>query len=137
MTPLHLCNHAGCKELVPLNKKYCAKHEKKLPKRQTWSYSYRKKIGGKYQLFYHSKRWTRVSRNYRSKHPLCVECLKDGRYIKAQVVDHIIPIRTEQGWSKRWDESNYQSLCIACHNRKTREDLSKYHFKPVAEENYK
>lgn len=138
MTPLHFCNHVGCKALVPLNEKYCAKHEKKLPKRQnSWSYSYRKQIYGKYGRFYHSKRWTRVSKNYRSKHPLCVECLKDGRYTKAQVVDHIIPIRTKQGWSKRWDESNYQSLCVSCHNYKSKIDILKYNLKPVAEENYK
>lgn len=113
-------------------------HEKKLPKRQnSWSYGYRKKIYGKYGRFYHSKRWTNLSKSYRSKHPLCVECLKNKRYVKAQVVDHIIPIRTEQGWVKRWDKTNFQSLCIACHNEKTKEDLAKYHFKKVFDENYK
>ncbi|WP_438450768.1 HNH endonuclease [Lactobacillus kitasatonis] len=62
--------------------------------------------------------------------------MKQGRYTKAQVVDHIIPIRIPEGWQKRWDENNYQSLCIACHNRKTKEDQEKFHFKKVADENY-
>lgn len=138
MVPMHLCNHAGCKELIPFNQRYCSKHQKRFLKpKNSWSYDYRKSIYGKYQTFYHSKRWTRTSRNYRSKHPLCVECLKQGRYTKAQVVDHIIPIRTLEGWQKRWDENNYQSLCIACHNRKTKEDQEKFHFKKVADENYK
>ena len=73
---------------------------------------------------------------YRSKHPLCVECLKQGKYTKAQVVDHIEPIRTDKGWQKRWDENNFQSLCIACHNKKTEEDKKKFLFKKVADENY-
>lgn len=137
MIPLKKCNYAGCKKLIPYNQRYCPDHCKEIPyKKNSWSYDYRKKIYGKYQRFYHSTRWTRLSRSYRSRNPLCVECLKHGRYVKAQVVDHIEPIRTEKGWQERWNESNFQSLCIACHNRKTREDEKKFHFKKVADENY-
>lgn len=137
MIPLHFCNHAGCKQLIPFNKRYCDVHTIDSSKHyNSWSYEHRKAIYGKYQRFYHSKRWTRVSRMYRSTHPLCVECLKNGRYVRARVVDHIEPIRTAKGWAKRWDESNFQSLCIACHNRKTEEDKQKYHFKKVSDENY-
>lgn len=135
--PLHLCSHAGCKQLIPFNERYCPKHKKKISTSySSWSYSHRKAIYGKYQKFYHSQRWTKLSRSYRSKHPLCVECLKHGRYVKAQVVDHIEPIRTAKGWSNRWNENNFQSLCIACHNRKTEDDKKKFHFKKVSEENY-
>ncbi|MEC2504384.1 HNH endonuclease, partial [Bacillus cereus] len=39
------------------------------------------------------------------------------------VVDHIIPIRVD--WSKRLEPSNLQTLCHACHNKKTKEDEKK------------
>ena len=34
------------------------------------------------------------------------------------VVDHIIPIRMD--WSKRLEPTNLQTLCHACHNKKTK-----------------
>lgn len=131
MIPLKTCNHAGCNKLIPYNQRYCKNHLKDLLQRKKhserkWNYSYRKKVYGKYQKFYHSYRWTKVSRNYRAKHPFCVRCYKKGLYIRARAVDHIIPIRTPEGWEKRWDENNFQSLCIPCHNQKTLEDEKKY-----------
>jgi len=67
--------------------------------------------------FYRRKRW----RNLRSYHlmesPLCVECEKEGRLITANVVDHIIPRRKRP--DLELDQSNLQSLCDSCHNRKS------------------
>jgi len=134
---LHQCNHAGCRELIPKSERYCVKHFKSRPKKQSWTYQYRKAIYGKYHKFYNSKRWTKTSRSYRLANPLCVSCKAQGLYVLAQVVDHIIPIRTDVGWEKRWDNDNYQSLCRSCHNIKTFEDEEKYHFKTVSESNYK
>ena len=51
------------------------------------------------------------------RHPLCVECQRNGRYIAATVVDHIQPHRGDT--KLFWDESNWQPLCKACHDRKT------------------
>ena len=50
--------------------------------------------------------------------PLCVECEKAGRVTVAQVVDHRIPIAVAPERRLEWD--NLQSLCVECHNRKTR-----------------
>ena len=50
-------------------------------------------------------------------HPLCAECLRNGRYTAATVVDHIIPHRGDM--SLFWDERNWQSLCERCHDEKT------------------
>lgn len=131
MIPLKTCNHAGCNKLIPYNQRYCERHkidslQSKKHSERKWNYSYRKKVYGKYQKFYHSYRWTKLSRQYRAKHPFCVRCYQKGLYIRARAVDHIIPIRTPEGWRKRWDESNFQSLCIPCHNQKTLEDEEKY-----------
>lgn len=132
MPILHLCAHAGCKKLIPFNKRYCDKHTiKQKQYGKSWSYSYRKQIYGKYGKFYHSKRWTKMSRAYRAKNPLCVECLKHGKYVHARVVDHIMPIRTEKGWENRWNEDNFQSLCYQCHLKKTKLDQKKFDFPKV------
>jgi len=43
--------------------------------------------------------------------------MADGLYVKATVVDHIIPHRGDA--RLMWDESNYQALCKRCHDKKT------------------
>lgn len=135
MIPLQTCNRVGCNKLIPYNQRYCKKHLEDSLKRnrgsEKWNYSYRKRVYGKYEKFYHSRRWRRMSRNYRAKHPFCKLCRQKGLYTHAQIVDHIIPIRTPKGWQKRWDESNFQSLCIRCHNRKSLEDRDEFQLAPL------
>jgi 5-methylcytosine-specific restriction protein A len=50
------------------------------------------------------------------------------RYVKATVVDHIIPHRGDP--TLFWDESNWQPLCKKCHDQKTRneEGTPTYHY---------
>ena len=43
--------------------------------------------------------------------------MKEGRYRKATVVDHIIPHRGDDALF--WDQSNWQALCKKCHDKKT------------------
>ena len=59
---------------------------------------------------YHTYYWTRLSKAFRAEHPLCAECLKAGRYVSAEVVDHIIPYPI-CGDSGFFDRDNLQSLC--------------------------
>ena len=61
--------------------------------------------------------WQQASKAYLQSHPLCVECVKLGRYTKATVVDHIVPHRGDQ--KLFWDQSNWQALCKSHHDRKT------------------
>lgn len=124
MKPQKQCNHAGCKNLVDYTERYCSNH-KNIEKRKSNydSYTNRKLVGGKYFKFYHSKEWTKLSQLYRYKNPLCEQCLKEKIYKKADVVDHIIEIRDD--WSKRYDETNLQSLCHFHHNAKTRRERSR------------
>lgn len=119
MAVMKRCNHAGCKELIPYNQTYCSKHEKKRVYSAKYDeYDNRKRIGGKYFKFYHSKAWQNTSKLFRYNNPLCKDCLESGIYRKADVVDHIVEIRDD--FSKRLDWDNLQSLCHDCHNRKTR-----------------
>lgn len=64
--------------------------------------------------FYSSSRWRAARLAHLSRQPLCVEC-----QALAQAVDHIIP-RAAGGADL--DEKNLQSLCLACHARKTRQE---------------
>jgi 5-methylcytosine-specific restriction protein A len=61
----------------------------------------------------------RIRRQQFLDQPLCVACLAKGIYTAATVSDHIIAL-VNGGLE---DESNRQSLCVPCHEVKTREDL--------------
>lgn len=68
---------------------------------------------------YHTARWTRLSRAWRTSHPLCEECRKRGVIKSAQVVDHIVP------WpvcGDFFDRTNLQSLCQDCNMAKGNRD---------------
>ena len=97
----HPCSYPGCPNLT--DSRYCKIH--KQPDRPSAA-----KRG------YNSK-WRRLSKQYLRKHPMCVRCLQQGRYVPATVVDHIIPHRGNL--ALMWDESNWQALCKPCHDKKT------------------
>ena len=65
----------------------------------------------------YDSRWNKARIRFLKAHPLCVECQKQGRLVKAAVVDHIVPHRGDA--KLFWDESNWQSLCKNCHDHKT------------------
>ena len=62
-------------------------------------------------------RWDIYSKYRLTKYPLCANCEKNGITREAKDTDHIIPHKR----SKRifWDKKNHQSLCKACHHKKT------------------
>jgi 5-methylcytosine-specific restriction protein A len=65
----------------------------------------------------YTRQWEKARRAYLSEHPLCVLCRQQGRITAATVVDHIEAHRGDE--DKFWNEANWQSLCVACHARKT------------------
>ena len=104
------CRHPGCPNLVPAGQKYCEEHKALHPE----------EIRSAAKRGYNS-RWRRESKKFLQLHPLCEECLKEGRATPATVVDHIRPHRGDP--KLFWDPSNWQALCKSCHDRKTaRED---------------
>lgn len=70
----------------------------------------------KYNDFYNSKDWKRVSNAIRNKYSeLCLMCLLKYRDIQlVDVVHHIEPIRDD--YNKRLEEYNLIPLCHGCHN---------------------
>ena len=100
------CRHPGCAELVAPGIKYCEKHNALHPEeiQSAGSRGY-------------GRAWQKARKDYLSIHPLYMECMKEGRYRKATVVDHIVPHRGNE--LLFWDRDNWQSLCKQCHDRKT------------------
>ena len=112
--PLKPCAVSGCPNLT--DGTYCEKHRKE----RNIEYS-RFNRDNELQKFYKSKEWRDLRRSYLESHPLCCECLKQGKYVTATIVDHIVPIR--QG-GKRLDANNLQSLCLSCHTLKSNKEGS-------------
>lgn len=100
------CHHPGCPELVEAGRLYCEKH---LPLHPEVTRPAAKRG--------YNRRWQKVRKSYLEAHPLCVQCAKQGKYVRATVVDHIIPHRGDQ--KLFWDQNNWQSLCKSCHDKKT------------------
>lgn len=100
------CKHPGCPALVPYGRKYCEQHAALHPE------EVRSAAGRGY-----GGQWRKARQQFLQRHPLCVECQKEGRYVKATVVDHIVPHRGDQGLF--WDRSNWQPLCKHHHDVKT------------------
>ena len=100
------CKHPGCPSLIPCGQKYCEKHKAIYPE------EVRSASGRGY-----GSAWRKARKQFLHTHPLCVECQKEGRYVKATVVDHVVPHRGDADLF--WDRSNWQPLCKQCHDRKT------------------
>ena len=111
------CRHPGCAALVPYGSKYCDKHRSLHPEdtRSAGSRGY-------------GTAWNRARKRYLETHPLCVECMKQGRYVKATDVDHIKPHRGDPVLF--WDQDNWQPLCKHHHDVKTRteDQFPEYHY---------
>lgn len=106
------CGHPGCPELIPAGTKYCAKHSGLHKDGERISSSRRG----------YDRKWRAFRKRYLKAHPLCVECMKEGKYVAATDVDHIKTIRDHP--ELKYDLRNLQALCHSCHSRKTnREDL--------------
>lgn len=73
---------------------------------------------------YDDRKWHKASAAYRSEHPVCEECIRQGKGLAArvsQVVDHVRPHKGDV--ELFWDRDNWQALCKQHHDAKTaRED---------------
>ena len=111
------CKHPGCAALVPSGTKYCEAHKALHPEevRSAASRGY-------------GRAWQKASKQFLQAHPLCEECQRQGKYVKATVVDHVTPHRGNP--ELFWDRSNWRVLCKRCHDRKTRreEQTPLYHY---------
>lgn len=104
MKPKKPCRHPGCPKLAA--GLYCEEHA-------AGHRSDRETSSGRG----YDSRWRRARKRFLAAHPLCEKCRKQGKLVKAYVVDHIIPHRGDE--KLFWDEGNWQALCKNCHDSKT------------------
>lgn len=65
--------------------------------------------------WYNSKRWRSLRESQLAKHPYCQCPHHANQYIKAEVVDHIIPHKGDTRLF--YDKDNLQSLTKSCHDK--------------------
>lgn len=116
--PKRPCSAPGCPELT--HERFCCQHAKDEDTR------YRKfqrdpKINHRY-----GSRWRKIRTAYIAAHPLCEDCLVQGRTTPVQEVHHVLPL--EHGGSL--DFSNLRSLCKPCHSRQSALDGDRWRQAP-------
>ena len=67
---------------------------------------------------YTTQRWQRLRRHKLREHTICQACLQVGRIEPAVVVDH--RVRIKRGGDPYPTLEQLASLCVGCHNAKTR-----------------
>ena len=112
-----------CKALIPYGSFYCSKckpiaeaekEERLKNDKRHRDRKYNKNRDPKYVRFYKSIEWKTLSaKRLQDDGYRCVWCHK-----LASEVDHIVEIKTPEGWERRLDYSNTRSLCHACHNKR-------------------
>lgn len=106
------CKHPGCPKLVSPDQRYCEDH--KINRQENPERRQKTAERG------YSSTWRIARKRFLEANPLCVECKKYGKFVKATDVDHIIP---HKGNPKLfWDETNWQPLCHRHHSIKTRKE---------------
>lgn len=119
-----------CGNLIPYGVPYCstclpivkAEREARIQESKRKSNRvYNKNRDPKYIQFYNSIAWRSLSAKRLSDDEYC--CAWCGKI--ADEVDHIIEIKTPEGWERRLDYDNTRSLCHTCHDKRHKRFIKK------------
>lgn len=113
--PKRPCSFPGCPNLTA--GRFCEEHEKQENKR------YEKYDRDPETRRRYGRAWKRIRDKYMATHPLCEQCLMDGKLTPAQEIHHIIPL----AHGGAHVESNLMALCTTCHSRITAEMGDRWH----------
>lgn len=102
--PLKPCKYPGCPNLT--DSQFCPEHRKKADR--DYNRFYRDPA---HKERYHTAAWHTIRAVQLARHPLCEMCMEEGRYIKATLVNHRVPL-AEGGTNA---PENLCSLCAAHH----------------------
>lgn len=71
------------------------------------------------QKAYNSTAWRKLRLSYMKQHPVCEECLKNGKVTAADSIHHKkSPFRgNDVNWTLLLDPDNLESICRECHAR--------------------
>lgn len=61
--------------------------------------------------------WRRSREHFLTQHPLCVDCLKEGQYVAATDVHHVL--KAEDNPNSFYDSDFWMPLCHSCHSTRT------------------
>lgn len=114
LRPLRPCAHAGCSALT--REVYCKKHKPSDKSRRSAD-------AAAWHAWYRLDVWRKDLRPAQLvREPFCRECARRGIRTRATDVDHIQPHRGY--WQLFTCSDNLQSLCHACHSRKTAAEIA-------------
>ena len=105
--PRRPCRYPGCPEFCDPGRVFCKYHREWSDDRQRGNAAERG----------YDARWKKARDLFLKEHPLCAFCRAEGKIVPATVVDHIIPHRGDHRLF--WDQTNWESLCKECHDKKT------------------
>lgn len=79
------------------------------------------------QELYQSKRWKECREYMMKTHPLCQDCLKEGRIVPAEEVHHIRSpfapgLTEEEKYRRAFEVANLVCLCKECHIKRHHKD---------------
>ena len=103
--PLKPCAYPGCPNLVARG--YCDQHKPVAPQYPR---------DAERQALYGTTLWKRIRARQLAAEPWCAECLRANIHTPATDVDHI---ERHMGDRTMFFRGPFQSLCHACHSRKT------------------
>jgi len=102
--PKKPCSYPGCPALT--DGRFCVVHAKQ-DAREYEKYrrdpDTRKRYG---------REWKRIRNRYIAAHPLCEQCLRNGRLTPSEEVHHVKPLSV----GGTHDEENLMALCSSCHS---------------------
>ena len=61
--------------------------------------------------------WQQFRKVFLAQHPLCVDCMEQGRATEAEELHHVVKIIDAP--ERRLDPSNVMPLCSECHDKRT------------------
>lgn len=82
--PKRPCSFPGCPNLT--DGRFCEEHEKKENKRYE---RYDRNPATKRR---YGRAWKRIRDSYAAEHPLCEQCMANGRYIATAEIHHRLPL---------------------------------------------
>ena len=113
--PKRPCSYPGCPDLT--DGRFCEKHQKEENKRYE-KYDRNPAVHRRY-----GRAGKRIRDSYAAGHPLCEQCIKEGRITVATEVHHKLPL--SRGGTH--DIKNLMALCTPCHSRITAESGDRWH----------
>lgn len=76
----------------------------------------------KWNKYYQNSRWKKLRDWYMSLHPICADCMINGRSVPATELHHIRPFGTGKDEAEKMrlllDPDNLVALCSDCHDKR-------------------